>query len=464
MGVSEHIQSLWSDLGGEAEALSRLSLTGEGPVYPSTFRVADAAQASIALATLAAAEIYRLRTGKAQRVTIDRQHAAVEFRSERYMTVDGGAAPELWDPIAGAYRCGDGRWVRIHTNFPHHRDGVLDLLGCAYERDAVSAALEKWTGQDFEDAIAERGLVATMMRSLEEWAAHPQAKALAEQPVITLEKIADTPVQPLPAMDDGDQPLSGLNILDLTRVIAGPVCGRTLAAQGANVLNITAEHLPMMPPLVIDSGRGKRRSWLDLRQPEDKQKLRDLLKGADVFVQGYRPGGLSEAGFSPEQAAELRPGIVYTTLSAYGPEGPWSARRGFDSLVQNANGMNHAEAEAAGIADGPKPLPCQALDHASGYFLAYGTLMALKKRATEGGSWHVRVSLARTGEWIKSLGRLPDGLDHPDLPADQVVPYLADFPSGFGELRAVRHAGMLDRTPPAWRLPSVPHGSHPAVW
>lgn len=458
------IERMWGDIGGDPAALNRLSLTGEGLVYPSTFRVADVAQASMALATLAAAEIYRLRTGVSQQASIDRLHAAVEFRSERYMTVDGGKAPDLWDPIAGAYRCGDGRWVRIHTNFPHHRDGVLDLLVCDHDRDAVTAALDKWTAQDFEDAMAERGLVATMMRSLDEWSAHPQAAALADQPVISIEKIADGPVMPLPDTDPSDQPLCGLNVLDLTRVIAGPVCGRMLAAQGATVLNITAPHLPLMLPLVIDAGRGKKRAYLDLREKDGRRALQTLVGQADVFVQGYRPGGLADAGFSPEQAAEIQPGIIYASLSAYGPTGPWAMRRGFDSLVQNTNGMNHAEAEAAGLADGPKPLPCQALDHASGYFLALGSLMALQRRAAEGGSWHVRVSLARTGEWIKSLGRVPDGLGCADLTADEVGPFLTEYASGFGVLRAVRHAGLLDETPPHWRLPSMPHGSHKPEW
>lgn len=464
MWVSNHLQTLWSDLGGDPAALKRLSLTGEGLVYPSTFKVADTAQISMALATVAAAEVYRLRTGVTQQASVDRRHAAVEFRSERYTTIDGDKSPDLWDPIAGAYRCGDGRWVRIHTNFTHHRDGVLDLLGCDNDRNAVTAALNTWTAQDFEDAIAGRGLVATMMRSLKEWAAHPQAVALADQPVISIEKIADGPPQPLPALDPSAQPLSGLNVLDLTRVIAGPVCGRTLAAQGATVLNIAAAHLPFIPPLVIDAGRGKKRAYLDLREQADRQSLQNLLKDADVFVQGYRPGGLSDAGFSPQQAAEIRPGIIYASLSAYGPEGPWAARRGFDSLVQNANGMNHAEAEAAGLSDGPKPLPCQALDHASGYFLALGCLMALQRRATEGGSWQVQVSLARTGEWIKSLGRVPDGLDCADLTTDEIEPFLTEYASGFGVLRAVRHAGILDQTPPYWRLPSMPHGSHKPEW
>ena len=203
-------------------------------------------------------------------------------------------------------------------------------------------------------------------------------------------------------------------MLDLTRVIAGPVCGRTLAAHGADVMRITAPHLPGFPLLDIDTGRGKLSAALDLRAEEDCERLGSLLREAHVFVQGYRPGGVASLGFSPEACAEIRPGIVTVSLSAYGHAGPWASRRGFDSLVQNASGINHAEAEAAGITTGPKELPAQALDHATGYLMAFGAMMALARKAREGGSWHVRVSLAQTAHWLTRLGRLPNGFDCPD--------------------------------------------------
>src|SRR5262249_25345635 len=200
-------------------------------------------------------------------------------------------------------------------------------------------------------------------------------------------------------------PARGVRVLDLTRVIAGPVCGRALAAHGAEVMRITAPHLPGLPELDIDTGRGKLSAALDLRAAEDRERLTGLLRQAHVFVQGYRPGGLAALGFAPEACAELRPGIVVVTLSAYGHQGPWALRRGFDSLVQNANGLNVAEAEAAGV-PAPRELPAQALDHASGYLMAFGAMMALARKAREGGSWHVRVSLAQTGHWLAGLGRV----------------------------------------------------------
>jgi crotonobetainyl-CoA:carnitine CoA-transferase CaiB-like acyl-CoA transferase len=386
------------------------------------------------------------------------RHAAVEFRSERYQRVNGGPAPEIWDKIAGLYRCGDGRYVRLHTNFPHHRDGLLALLGCDNDRDAVARALGGWRAEDLETKAAEAGLVTAAARSFAEWDAQPQARAIAAQPLFAIDRIGAAPPEPLPS---GDRPLAGVRVLDLTRIIAGPVCGRALAAHGAEVMRIASARLPFIAPLVIDSGRGKLSAYADLDTEDGRQALRGLLQDADVFVQGYRPGGLAARGFSPEQAAALRPGIVYVSLSAYGYAGPWADRRGFDSLVQTASGINHAEAGAAGI-EGPKELPCQALDHASGYLMALGAIAGLLRRAEVGGSWHVRVSLARTGRWLQALGRVARGLDcAAPTPGDELF---EEADSGFGKLQAIRHAAQLSETPARWARPAVPLGSHPPRW
>ncbi len=454
------LAALWSLAHQPIEALDSIDLTGTEPVLPSSFAVGTAAQASVAAAALAAAELWRLRSGQRQRASVAMRDAAIEFRSERYMRGGGEAPKEVWDRIAGLYRCGDGRWVRLHTNFPHHRDGMLKLLGCDYSREAVQRALDGRQGEVFETAAAEAGLVATMTRSFAEWDAHGQGQAVASLPAFTIEKIGDAPPQPLPA---GDRPLSGVRVLDLTRVIAGPVCGRTLAAHGADVLWVTAKHLPQMTPLVIDNSRGKLSTYVDLREAKGRDTLAALTRDADIFVQGYRPGAVAGNGFSAEQAAQLRPGIVYVSLSAYGHEGPWAKRRGFDSLVQNANGINDAEAEAAG-ADKPTPLPCQALDHAAGFLMAFGAMTALARRVTEGGSWHVRVSLAQTGHWFRGLGRVPNGLACPDPKSDDVRDRLYDSDSGFGRLTTVRHAAVLEETPARWARPSVPPGTHAPEW
>jgi crotonobetainyl-CoA:carnitine CoA-transferase CaiB-like acyl-CoA transferase len=453
------LAALWQHAGQPAAALDAMTLTGSEPALPSSFAIGTAAQASIGATALAAAELFRLRTGRQQHVSVDMRDAAIEFRSERYMRVKGEAPKELWDKIAGLYRCGDGRWVRLHTNFPHHRDGALKLLGCEYSREAVRRALDGWEAERFETAAAKAGLVVTMTRSFAEWDAHGQGRAVAGLPIFSIEKIGDAPPHPLLP---GDRPLSGARVLDLTRVIAGPVCGRTLAAHGADVMLVTAAHLPQMMPLVMDNGRGKLSTFIDVCEASGGEALAALARDADIFVQGYRPGAVKEKGFGPQELAQLRPGIVYVSLCAYGHEGPWADRRGFDSLVQNANGINQAEAEAAGSAQ-PKPLPCQAIDHATGYLMAFGAMTALARRATEGGSWHVRVSLAQTGHWIRGLGRI-DGLALPDPGFDDVRDRLEECGSGFGKLTAVRHSAVMSETPPHWARPSVPLGTHPPRW
>ena len=453
------LESLWTGLGHDPAALARVDLTGQEPVLPSSFAVGTAMQASVAASALAAAEIWRLRTGKMQRVGVDMRAAAIAARSERYLTVDGGPAPELWDKIAGAYLSGDGRYARLHTNFPHHRDGVLALLRCDNDKIAVAQALQGWNAFVFEQAAADANLVVAAMRSFAEWDAHPQGQAIAQLPLMSVDRIGDAPP---PKWPQGDRPLAGIKVLDLTRIIAGPVGTLTLAAHGADVMLVTSPNLPAVAPLVIDTGRGKLSTHIDLRNAEGRAAFDALLREADVIVQGYRPGGLAALGYGPDDVARLRPGIVYVSLSAYSHAGPWAHRRGFDSLVQTASGFNAAEAEAAGQA-GPKPLPAQILDHASGYLIAYGAMTALMRRASGGGSWHVRVSLAQTGFWLRSLGRI-DGLACKDPSRDDVLDYLEESRSPFGRLSAVRHPATLSDTPPHWARPSVPLGTHAPLW
>jgi crotonobetainyl-CoA:carnitine CoA-transferase CaiB-like acyl-CoA transferase len=455
------LKDIWTLAGGDAAALARVHLTGEEPQIPSSFRVAVAGQTAIAAAGLAAAEIWRLRSGEAQDVHVDMRHAVVECRSERYLRVDDKPPPPAWDAIAGVYSTGDGRFVRCHTNFPHHREAVCRVLGCAAERDEVQAALKQWKGEDFETAAYAAGGVVALMRSHDEWLALPQAHALAQLPLVCIEKIGEARPKPWPK---GDRPLAGLRVLDLSRVIAGPVAGRTLAAHGADVLLVSGPDLPAIPWLTIDTGRGKLTTFIALKTEAGRAQLRTLLQDADIFSQGYRPRALAALGFAPEDAASINPGIVYVTLSAYGHAGPWAERRGFDSLVQTTTGFNHAEGKAAGI-DGPKELPAQMLDHATGYLMAFGAMMAKARQAREGGSWHVRVSLAQTARWLWTLGRLAGGINTPDITGEAVHPAFTEtVPSGFGTLNAVRHAAVLSTTPARWTRPAMPLGSHPPQW
>jgi crotonobetainyl-CoA:carnitine CoA-transferase CaiB-like acyl-CoA transferase len=453
------VAALWRTAEQDDAALQHVTLTGAEAVLPSSFAVGTAAQATIASAALAAGELWRLRSGRRQSVAVDMRAAAIEFRSERYLRLDGKVPAEYHDSIAGLYRCGDGRWVRLHTNLPHHCSGLLKLLGCEHDRGAVQRTLDEWAAEKLEDAAAEAGLVVTACRTFAEWDAHPQGRAVATLPPFSIEQIRDAPAMPLPA---AERPLSGIRVLDLTRIIAGPVCGRTLAAHGADVLLVTAPHLPSMRPLVIDTGRGKLSTSFDLREASGRDTLAALVRDTDVFVQGYRPGAVAAFGFGPEDVARMRPGIVYVSLCAYSHVGPWAGRRGFDSLVQTASGFNVAEAEAFGQGR-PRELPTQELDHATGYLLAFAAMTALKRRAERGGSWHVRCSLAQTGFWLRSLGRV-DGTTCPDPRSADVRDLLEELPSGFGRLTTVRHAATMSETPPHWTRQSVPLGADPPAW
>ncbi|MEO8752218.1 MAG: CoA transferase [Casimicrobiaceae bacterium] len=458
MDTREVLAHVWSLAELPSPALRYAQLEGADPVLPSSFAVGTAAQVPIAAAALAASEVGHARGHPRQEVGVDMRHAALECAG--WFSIDG-RVPEAWDKFSGLYRCADG-WVRVHANFAHHRDGALRLLGLeadTAQRADAERALLQWRALEFEQAAAERGLVVAALRTFDEWDAHPQGQATAARPLLTFERIDDAPARAFPDIEATQRPLSGVRVLDLTRILAGPVCGRTLAAYGADVMLVNAPHLPNIESIASTS-RGKRSAHVDLRTEQGRRDLDALLARTRIFVQGYRPGALDALGYGPAALAQRYPGIVYVSLSAYGSEGPWHARRGFDSLVQAATGFNLAEAEAAGV-DAPKALPMQILDFATGHLMAFAAAAALVRQVHEGGSRHVRVSLAQTGRWIRSLGRVPDGLA---IPWPDRAPYLETSASGFGELVTVRHSAQLARTPARWIRPSVPPGFDAAAW
>ncbi len=465
MNPRNAVAQLFQDAGLEAGALSRLRLTGADPIFSSSFAVGAAAQASIAAAALAASEVDRLRGAKPQTVGVDMTHAAVECCS--YFELDG-VAPDLWDKYSGAYLCSDG-WVRIHANFAHHRDGALALLGLkageSTHKDDVSRALKSWRAEDFETAATAKGLVVAALRTRAQWEAHPHFPFIANASLITTKPInaagSQNPFWTAPRF--GAAPLEGLRVLDLTRILAGPVAGRALAAYGADVMLVNSPHLPNIEA-IADTSRGKRSVHVDLQTEQGRETLRTLIKSAHVFVQGYRPGGLAALGFSAEDIAKLNPNIVALSLSAYGDDGPWGGKRGFDSLVQTATGLNHDESCAAGLdlsSAAPRAFPYQILDIATGYLIAFAALAALIRQRETTGAIHAKLSLARTGEWVRSLGRVPNGLT---ATKPSYAPFLYTEPSGFGALTACTHSAIFSRTPARWVRPAMPPGSHRAVW
>jgi len=438
----------------ELLALARVEgeaqIAGADPVLRTPYRVGTAGAAALAATGVAAAELWTLRAGRTQRVAVDLRAAAASLRSGAYLRIDGKPPPPIWDPLSAFYPVRGGRWVRFHCNYAHHRQAAMQVLGVGEDRAAAERASASWDGVGLEDAIHAAGGCAGFARTAQEWAAHPHASAVARQPLLEIVRIGDAPPQPLP---QGDRPLAGIRVLDLTRVLAGPTCAKTLAEHGADVLKITAAHLPDSGDIDLDTGLGKLSAHLDLRDPQGAQTLRRLAHGADVFSQSYRPGALAARGFSPEALAQLRPGIVAVSLSAWGQTGPWQGRRGFDSIVQTVSGMAYAQG-----GEKPQLLPCSAIDYVSGYLMAFGAMVALARRAREGGSWLVRVALARTGKWIVDRGRVdPAGAVAPE-------PRTMETRSPAGLVTHLRPVVQLSETPPFWARPPVPLGFHRPEW
>ncbi|MGE0423290.1 MAG: CoA transferase [Reyranellaceae bacterium] len=431
--------------------------TGGDPVFPTPFAIGSAGAAALGAIGVAASDLWRLRTGRGQSVAVDLRAAAASLRSNTYVLRDG-EKPVSWDPLAGHYATADGRHMFLHTNHPHHRAGALRVTGAQTEdRAGLAAAVAKWQGQDIEDAIAAAGMVGGLTRTQSEWAAHPHGQAVAMLPLFEIVKIGEAPPERLPA---GDRPLAGVRVLDLTRVLAGPTCGRVLAENGADVLHIAAEHLPYQTDLLMDTGHGKRGAYLDLREAANVEKLKALVKGAHVFSQGYRPGTLAARGFSPEALAALRPGIVCLSLCAYSHAGPWADRRGFDSIVQNVTGM----AVAGSSLEKPRNMPVQANDYIAGYVGALGIMLALHKRATEGGSWLVRLSLVQVAHWIGGLGTVDASSARTELTDEEIAAITMETDGPFGRLRHLKPVVRLSETPGFYARPAEPLGSSRPEW
>ena len=448
-------------LAGLDPAASPVEMSGVDPVFPTRYRIGTAGAAALAAVGLAVSELWALRTGRRQRIAVDVRAAAASLRSTKYFVLDGKPLAGEWDPFSGFYPVRDGGWIRLHCNFPHHRDHALAVLG-ASERKAAERASLAWEGAALEDAIHAEGGCAGFVRSAAEWQAHPQAKAVAGLKLLEVSRIGDAPPEALPP---GDRPLSGIRVLDLTRVLAGPTAAKTLAEHGADVLKISGPHLPHSGTVEYDTGLGKRAAFLDLRLPAERETLRRLAQGADVFSQSYRPGALAGRGFSPEELARLRPGIVCVSLSAWGDAGPWRGRRGFDSIVQSVSGM---AAASSGDDGAPHLLPVSAIDYVSGYLMALGTMVALTRRVREGGSWLVTVSLARVGQWIVDRGREDAAALEAvakDLGDEEIARLTIDAATADGvPIRHLAPVTRLSETPGRWSRPPAPLGYHPPEW
>ncbi len=448
---------------GQADAVTFSG--GADPILPTPFRIAAAGAAALAATGLAAADLWQHRTGRRQTIGVDVRQATASLRSGHYLKVGDGHVSAERNPIMGVYPAKNDRWSYIHANFPNHRAAALNVLGCAENREAVACAIENWDALDLEEAILAAKGAGGMVRTQAEWSRHPQAAAIAALPLMEILRIGDSDPEPLPP---GNRPLSGIRVVDMTRVLAGPTCARTLAEHGADVLKITAEHLPNLGYQEFDTGHGKLSAHLDLREQRNLDTLRGLVRQADVFSQGYRPGTLGARGLSPAELAALRPGLVYVSLCAFGHTGPWASRRGFDTVVQTVSGITTRQAEVVpGKTPGPQFYPVSAIDYCTGYLMATGAMIALQRRAQQGGSWLVRISLAQVGKWIVDLGEVPAAALR-DVPAEftpqELDRWSMDSETPSGRLRHLKPVVQLSETPPHWVRPSVPLGYHQPVW
>lgn len=446
-------------------AQDEVSITGADPVFSTKFKIGETCAAVLGGIGVAVTDILELKTGRRQQVEIDVRRAAAALRSTTYMQrpdASGAFAKvvnknhEAMIKITQPWPTKDGRWVLPHFGLPNLQARMLKLLDCEPNPESVGKAVAQWDALDLEAAIDEHRVCGGMVRSNAEWLDSAHGKVLAGKPIVEIIKIGDSDPEPFP---EGERPLSGIKALDLTRILAGPIAGRTLAEHGAEVLMVTAERLPQIPEHVIDTSHGKRSCFLDLSLAEEAAQLRELVRDTDVFSQGYRPGMLQGLGFGPEELAAERPGIVYVSINCYGADGPFSHRGGWEQVAQTMTGIC-----AEGSSERPKLLPAAACDYTTGYLAAYGALLALARRATEGGSYHVRVSLCQSGMFIYRQGSVAFDAPDMDLSEAELEALRIESAPAFGPLRHLGPVLHLSGTTPRWIRPTPVLGGDAPAW
>ena len=446
-----------------------VSITGSDPVLNTHFRLATTASAAIAGIGVAVNDLWESKMGQRQSIAIDAVAATAALKSKNYFQAKNAngvfenvtdASHEANRGLTGIFQTKDGRWLLPHFGLDHLRCRMLDLLQAEANTDSIAKAVAKWDALDLENAIDEARVCGGMIRTNEEWLQEPHGKILAAKPVVEIIKIGDSEPEPMPA---GDRPLSGIKALDLTRILAGPITGRTLAEQGADVLMVSAPHLPQVWSYVADTSHGKRSCYLDLRNESEKQTLLDLVKTTDVFSQGYRPDKINQMGLGPEALADIRPGLVYVSINCYGADGPFSHRGGWEQIAQIMTGIA-AEGVQSSPGYKPKTLPAAANDYITGYLGAYGTLLALARRAREGGSYHVRVSLCQTGMMIYDQGKVSALPENLNLEISDVESLCIESDSHLGRIKHLAPVLSLSETRPSWALPTPKMGSNDPRW
>lgn len=444
------------------EILSALKHTKSAEItaqehFPSCFAVSDLAASAVGSVGSAMALLLESLglSPDAPPVQVNQRLASLWFLMS--IKPDDWELPPIWDAIAGDYKTRDG-WIKLHTNLPHHRAAALSVLGTDAIREKVATAVLTWDACDLETEIVNAGGVAAAMRSREEWTNHPQGIALAAEPLIAWDAPRTDTIRQWNGVRE--RPLNGLRVLDLTRVLAGPVATRTLAGFGADVLRLD-------PPgwdeanIVPDITLGKRCSFLDLKTSSDRALFETLLSGADVLVHGYRPGALDGLGYSQANRLAIKPNLIEVSLDAYGWTGPMATRRGFDSLVQMSCGIANAGMQWA-RANKPTPLPAQALDHATGYLMAAAVVRALTIAASGNGIQNARLSLARTAELLLEHPQMHEGeLDKEPKPNDFLD---AAEATTWGKAYRLKPPIHIEGTPMAWSRSAGALGTSQAAW
>jgi crotonobetainyl-CoA:carnitine CoA-transferase CaiB-like acyl-CoA transferase len=462
-GPDDLMGQAWAALSGDDDGGHRVRpapmvVTGASGDLASPFAVEDAAVASVGVALLAAAALSDQRGLPAGRVRLDRRHVADAVRSERFFARAGQTAAVNFAPLSRFWEAADG-WVRTHANYPWHRRAQVATLGTSEEVDAVAAALATLRAEEIEERVFAAGGVAAAVRTLDEWSVHAQGRALAAEPLIAHDMTGGSPPR---RRGPVDLPMTGVRVLDLTRVIAGPVCTRFLGALGADVLRLDPpDHADMRTAVVADTLLGKRSSFLDLHSPPGTEVLEHLLDRADVVVCGYRPGALDRFGLGQESLTERHPGIVAVYLAAWGHSGPWAGRRGFDSVVQAPTGIARGETPTG---NQPGALPCQLLDHGTGYLAAAAALDGLRRQGADGGTHVRRLSLARTAMWLTAHGTGRHGGAGTSGTEPGPPPWLVELDSAGGPVIAVAPPGTLGERPLRWPFPLTGYGNDQARW
>lgn len=447
------LTAIASDLGITSEALANVHFTGSGDL-PSVYAVSDLAAAAMAAAGTAIAELVATKSGALPRVNVNRRLSSLWFGKS--IRPKGWTLPAAWDAIAGDYPAADG-WIRLHTNAPHHRDAALSVLGVSADKAKVARAVAHWNADALETAVVQNNGCAAAMRSMAAWAKHAQGESVSREPLVAAHATTDCSnaahcLRP-------ERPLQGIRVLDLTRVLAGPVATRFLAGFGADVLRIDP---PVWdePGVVPDVTLGKRCARLDLRNPRERSVFLDLLRRADVLVHGYRADALENLGLDAGTLRAVRPGLVDVSLNAYGWSGPWRNRRGFDSLVQMSTGIADAGMRILGK-DRPAPLPVQAVDHTTGYLTAAAVVRGLSQRIATAQGYTAQTSLSRTAQLL---------ISGPAVRADgNLEPTEEDWSESveatdFGPARRLQAPLSIGNAPMHWDRPAAALGSSAPAW